>query len=42
MKLHLPNRRPSEFRAALTVVTVLAIAVLAKFDAAFQLFHSNH
>jgi hypothetical protein len=42
MKLYFPNHRRSEFRAALTVAAVLAIGVLAKLDAAVQLFHSSH
>ncbi len=43
MKLHFSNRKePSEFRAALTIVAVLAIAVLAKLDASIQLFRLSH
>jgi hypothetical protein len=36
------NPKRSDLRAALTVVAVLAIGVLAKLDAAIQLFHSSH
>ena len=38
MKLHFPNRKEcSEIRAVLTVVAVLMIGMLAKFDATMQL-----
>jgi hypothetical protein len=36
------NPRHSELRAALTVVAVLAIGMMAKLDAAIQLFHNSH
>jgi hypothetical protein len=42
MKLHFPNHKRSELRAALTVVAVLALGVLAKLDATIQLFHTSH
>jgi hypothetical protein len=42
MKLHFPNHKRSAIQAALTVVAVLAIAVLAKLDATIQLFHTSH
>jgi hypothetical protein len=39
MKLHFPNHNEcSEIRAVLTVMAVLMIGMLAKFDA-MQLFH---
>ena len=41
MKLHFPNHKRSELRAALTVVAVLAFGVLAKLDATIQLFHTR-
>jgi hypothetical protein len=41
MKLHFPNHKRSELRAALTVVAVLALGVLAKLDATIQLCRSR-
>jgi hypothetical protein len=41
MKLHFPNHKRSELRAALTVVAVLALGVLARLDATIQLFRTR-